>query len=100
MTRGQRIDLGGGFGLEEVVAPPSAFGRSLREINLRAATGVHVLLIRRQEAGGERVVRVPTAEDVIREGDGLVVAGSDEAFERLERLEVELRRRTRSAGES
>ncbi len=84
--RGHRVDLGGGFALEEVVAPPSVFGRSLREINLRARTGVHVLLIR-QRAQAARTVRVPNAEDVIAEGDTLVVAGSFEALESLERLQ-------------
>ena len=84
--RGHRVDLGGGFALEEVVAPPSVFDRNLRDINLRALTGVHVLLIRRGGARGNDV-RVPNADDVIREGDALVVAGSFESLERLERLQ-------------
>jgi len=87
---GQRVDLGGGFTLSEVVAPPTVFGRSLRELNLRARTGVHVLLIRHRMPDGSRIVRVPAAEDVISEGDALVVAGSASALEALERVELEL----------
>jgi CIC family chloride channel protein len=86
--RGGRVDLGGGFALEEVVAPPSVFDRTLRDINLRALTGVHVLLIRRRGLGAHGSdVRVPNADDVIREGDALVVAGSFEALERLQSLQ-------------
>jgi CIC family chloride channel protein len=86
MHRGQEVDLGGGYVLKEVVAPASALDRSLRDINLRAHTGVHVLLIRVRGAisGSSAEVRVPQPDDVIREGDSLVVAGSRDAFERLE----------------
>jgi len=89
--QGRRVDLGSGFALQEAVAPPAAFDRSLRDVNLRARTGVHVLLMRRR-LPGEREARVwvPTAEDVVREGDALVVAGSNEALDRLERFELPL----------
>ncbi|MCZ6782922.1 MAG: chloride channel protein, partial [Proteobacteria bacterium] len=75
VQHGQQVDLGGGFALREVVAPPSTFDRSLRELNLSARTGVHVLLIRRHSPLAATEVRVPSSTDIIREGDTLVVAG-------------------------
>jgi CIC family chloride channel protein len=81
---GQSIDLGGGFLLLEVMAPAAGVGRSLRDLDLRARTGVQVLLIR--EAGRAGRVRVPTADDVLLEGSRLVVAGTLEGLERLDRI--------------
>jgi hypothetical protein len=88
LHRGGEVDLGDGFSLREVAAPAHVFGRSLAELDLRARTGVHVLLIRRGDARGGHTdaVSVPSARDVIREGDALVIAGSREAFEKLDAL--------------
>ena len=56
---------------------------TLSQLNLRARTGAHVLLLRRHGATGDDAALVPTADDVIEEGDTLVVAGSGEALEKL-----------------
>jgi Trk K+ transport system NAD-binding subunit len=83
---GQRIDLGAGLLIEEVVAPPRLIGRTLRELDLRRDIGVHVLLLRGLggESGG--AVRVPGPDELIRAGDRLVVAGTAADLARLERL--------------
>lgn len=81
--QGGRIDLGGGFALQQITAPPSAFGRSLRDLELRRQLGVQVLLIRAMRSGA---VRVPGSDDLVMEGDALVVAGSAEAIDSLQRL--------------
>jgi CIC family chloride channel protein len=81
---GQSIDLGGGFLLVEVTVPAAGVGRSLRDLDLRARTGVQVLLIR--ESGRAGAVRVPAADDILREGGRLVVAGSVESLARLDGL--------------
>jgi CIC family chloride channel protein len=80
---GQLVDLGGGYALQEMIAPHYSLGKSLSQLNLRARTGAHVLLLRRHGATGDDAARVPTADDVIEEGDTLVVAGSGEALEKL-----------------
>ena len=51
--------------------------------HLRKRTGVHVLLMRRHGQRGDSQARVPSADDVIQEGDTLVVAGSTESLEQL-----------------
>ena len=88
---GQRVDLGSGYSLQEILAPHHALGKSLSQLDLRARTGVHVLLMRRRgsESGAPSNARVPGAHDVIEEGDILVVAGSNESLEQLEHLLAE-----------
>ena len=51
-------------------------GKTLAELNLRGATGATVLALTRGEVG----VGVPTADEVLREGDVLALAGSREAI--------------------
>lgn len=83
VAQGGRIDLGGGFELQQITAPPSAFDRSLHDLDLRRRLGVQVLLIRSMRSGS---VRVPGSDDLVIEGDALVVAGTAEAIDALQRL--------------
>ncbi|MFQ5699439.1 MAG: chloride channel protein [Myxococcota bacterium] len=79
----RQVDLGGGFVLEESLAPASFVGRTLGELQLRQRGGVQVVLIRGPGRNGS--VRVPTADDRICEGDQLVLAGPRDAVERMRR---------------
>lgn len=64
---------------EPVVLEPgsAAAGKTLAQLDLRGLTGATVLAIIR----GEHGVQVPTADQVLREGDVLVLAGTHEAVE-------------------
>jgi CIC family chloride channel protein len=86
VQKGQTVDLGGGYALREIMVPNHCLNQSLRELSLRERTGVQVLLLRRARklAPRARAVRVPGADDVLLEGDTLVVAGELEALRRLE----------------
>jgi CIC family chloride channel protein len=84
--RGHDVDLGGGYVLAEVDVPPAFAGRSLRELDLRARSGVQVLLVRGR-AGGSDAVRVPAPDDRVQIGDVLVIAGPAAVVERIERGE-------------
>lgn len=53
-----------------------ALGKSLAELNLRGITGATVLAITRGETGF-----VPTAQEILQEGDILALAGSHDATE-------------------
>ena len=80
----RRVDLGGGYVLEERLAPAKFAGKTLRELDLRNRGGVQVLLIR---SGDEsRGIRVPGPDDRIEHEDHLVVAGPRPEVENLERL--------------
>jgi len=74
-------------GLGELVAVrlesrSAATGRTLAELNLRGLTGATVLAITRAEGS----VVVPSADDVLREGDVLALAGTREAIEQARLL--------------
>ncbi|KFA86761.1 cation:proton antiporter [Archangium violaceum] len=58
-------------------ASSPAVGQSLAQLNLRGMTGATVLAIQRDD--GEAVV--PTAQEVLREGDVLALAGTHEAID-------------------
>ncbi len=57
-------------------------GRTLAQIDLRGATGATVLAIARSQAG----VVAPGADELLRAGDVLALAGSHEAVEAAQRL--------------
>ena len=53
--------------------------------DIAAATGVHVVLLRKREPDDAGpAIRVPTADDRIDEGDRLVVSGTKSAVESLD----------------
>lgn len=84
-SKGQQVELGGGYVLQEIAPPPRYFGRSLRQLDIGATTGVQVVLLRKRDTHGDRAaLRVPTADDSIEEGDRLVVAGSRAAVDLLD----------------
>ena len=84
--RGQQVELGGGYVLRDLQPPPRFVGHSIRELDIQATTGVHVVLIREgsSESGGG-AIRVPTPDDRIGERDRLVVSGTRAAVEALDR---------------
>jgi Trk K+ transport system NAD-binding subunit len=88
LGRGRTVDLGGGYSLREITASSQMVGHSLRELGLRERTGVQVLLVRpaKSRPGDASAVRVPAAEDQLKEGDTLVIASSAEGLSRLENL--------------
>jgi CIC family chloride channel protein len=85
--RVRQVDMGNGYVVEEIIAPRSFVGRTLRELDVRARYGVQVIFMRRRAAGdGAFDLRVPTADDVVEEGDGLIVAGPKAAADAVESL--------------
>lgn len=82
-SKGQQVELGGGYVLQEIQPPHRYLGRSIRELDIAATTGVHVILLRKRRP---QSVRVPTADDTIDEGDRLVVAGTVAAVESLDTI--------------
>lgn len=70
------------FSLVELTAGREMSGRTLRQLNLRARYGVNVLMIKK----GQEATYLPLADEVVNEGDVLVVAGRNEALTRFERV--------------
>ncbi|MGD2278575.1 MAG: TrkA C-terminal domain-containing protein, partial [Candidatus Omnitrophota bacterium] len=74
--------------------PPDEFiGKSLRELNVRAAYGVNVIAIKKtvkttkegKPCEEERIDITPQADDLITKGDILVVFGANEKIEALKK---------------
>ncbi len=86
---GQTVDLGDGHQLREIMAPPHVVGRSLRRLGLRERVGVQVLLVRSKKPEGETQLRVPHGDDVLVEGDAVIVAGTTEALDMLDALSAQ-----------
>ena len=84
-SKGQQVALGGGYVLQEIQPPPRFFGKTIRELGIAANTGVHIVLLHKLDAHDDRpTIRVPTADDLIEEGDRLVVSGTKNAVEGLD----------------
>jgi len=73
------LDVAPNYGVSKLVPPKHFLGKSLDELNLRSRFGIMVLIIVR----GQEIILTPARDEVIREGDVLVVAGRDEQLERL-----------------
>jgi CIC family chloride channel protein len=86
--KGKTVDLGDGYQLREIIAPPHMFGRSLMELAIRERTGVQVLLVRASQASarGHKALRVPNPTDRLEEGQTLIVAGTADGLEALEAM--------------
>ncbi|MDK2821354.1 MAG: trk/ktr system potassium uptake protein [Clostridia bacterium] len=74
------IELSPDYSILELVAPKRVVGKTLGEINLRAKHGVNVMAIKRN---GE-IIAAPGADDVVREGDILVLIGSNRDLKGLQ----------------
>ena len=73
------MELSPGYSVVEIVAPGSMVGRTLKDLDLRRKSGVNVLAIKHNN----EVNPVPQGDDVIRDGDTLIVTGKDEDIDTL-----------------
>jgi trk system potassium uptake protein len=67
------------FGIARVVPPPAFVGRALKELDLVGRLQLTPIALRRSD----RVVVNPSRDEVIRQGDELILVGRDEGFVRL-----------------
>lgn len=93
------IDLAEGYSLVETEAPQSWWGVGLKDLGLRTKFDVNLVAIKRQVAapvqdeGDEsapekpapEIISVPRPDDLIQEGDLLMLVGSHEAIDKLPR---------------
>ena len=76
------IELSADYGIIEVPAPKSWFGKSLKELDIRAKLGVNILAIKR----GKEINVSPSAEFRIEEKNILLVLGDTAALEKVQKL--------------
>jgi len=78
------VYLSEGFSMIEF-APPSAWnGKTLVELKIRNTYNVQVIMIK--DVMSDNVVAVPGADYVVKESDILVLVGTEEDLEKLEKL--------------
>jgi trk system potassium uptake protein TrkA len=78
------IPLAEEFDLVQVGPPREFIGKTLRDLNLRAKYGVHVIAIR--ELVPENFVLVPPAGFVIKDSDILIMLGKSEDLKKIKAL--------------
>jgi trk system potassium uptake protein TrkA len=88
------IDISDDHTISEVIVGEDFVGKSIRALNLRAIYGVNIVGIRKRipevtDEGEnifvEKYVDFPAPEDIIEEGDVLVMVGSDKTIGDMER---------------
>jgi len=75
-TQSKSFDIGTGYKIMEVEAPAPFLDKSLKELNLKAVHRIDILLIKRKYP--PQTIPIPSAEEVIKKGDILVLAGLTE----------------------
>jgi trk system potassium uptake protein TrkA len=75
------LEVSNEVGVVEVVAPPSFWGHTLAETDLRQRYGLNAMAVRR----GDELIVIPSGDFGIEENDVLVVLGKLEDAERLTR---------------
>ncbi len=84
--KGRKVEVGDGYVVEELRAPRAFIGRTLRELDIPGRYGAHVIFIRSRRGADGTHLRVAQANERVREGDSLIVAGLKEGAARLRRL--------------
>jgi len=75
------VDIGKGYRIMEMDAPRSFWDKNLKELNLKALYRVDILLIKRMYP--PQTITLPSAEEAIKKGDLLVIAGHSENIDKL-----------------
>ncbi len=81
--RVRQVVVGDGYVIQEIPAPHSFIGKTVRRLAIRPRFGVQVIFIRNRHEDGSRHLDVPHPDTEIGEGDALIIAGTKEAADRL-----------------
>lgn len=80
----ERLVFAENHSIAEIKAPPLFIGKTLKDLGVRAKFGVVVAAIKKET--GNKINIAPSADDVIVEGDRLVVVGHDDNIDRLKKV--------------
>ncbi|MGH9629241.1 MAG: potassium channel family protein [Bryobacteraceae bacterium] len=80
------LPLLSGYSIAEIDAPPEFVGKSLAELALRNNLRVQLIAIQNRKGEDRRINIVPRAEDVIQEGDLLILLGEDKDLDRVREI--------------
>lgn len=77
----EHIDLSENHSMMEIVPPSDFIGKTVGQIGVRSKYGVNIIGIKKKD----EMNIVPTAKDIINEGDSLIVVGSNEDIEKMKK---------------
>jgi trk system potassium uptake protein TrkA len=78
------MELSGEYAIAEIQPPKAWLGKDLKTLNVRARYGVSVLSIIGKGSGNVRMS--PGAEDVVAQGDTVMIMGKHADLDRLQKL--------------
>jgi len=78
------IPLGDGMSIIEIATPEKFVGKSLGDLDLRNKYGVLVLVVK--ELVPDKVVMIPTATQVLKDSDILLILGKDEDLGKIKKM--------------
>lgn len=78
------IELSPDYSIVEISAIPQWTGKTLRELNLRSRYSINIMAIKRDND----INVTPGADDIIDEGDVLVVIGGTEELNKIEKIKA------------
>ena len=73
-----------GYGVSKLVAPAAMAGKSLGDLHLKGPAGLTIVLLAR----GTQLILSPGRDEVVREGDLLVIAGEDARIETMDPIQT------------
>ncbi|HWI61869.1 MAG TPA: TrkA family potassium uptake protein [Symbiobacteriaceae bacterium] len=76
------IELSPEYTIMEMVVPAKMVGKTIRDLNLRARYGINIMALETAEG----INAGPAATDILREGDVMILLGSNDSVRRLERM--------------
>lgn len=71
-------EIGAGYKIMEIEAPPIFWGKTLKQLNLKALYRIDVLLIKRKYP--PQTITIPSADETIKQGDLLIIAGLEDSL--------------------
>jgi trk system potassium uptake protein TrkA len=86
------IEVAPGYNISEIEPPPEIIGKSIEEAQVRPKYGIEIIAIKSKRPAldksgdsklEEEVKVVPKADEVIKEGDTIIVIGSEENLHNL-----------------
>jgi len=74
-------DIGKGFQITEIDAPASFWGKSLKELKLKAQHRIDILLIKRKSP--LQTITLPSADEIIKKEDTLILVGHEDNIKKI-----------------
>ncbi len=74
-----------GYGISIVAAPAAMAGKSLSDLNLKGIRGLSIVLLAR----GSQVILSPSRDELVQQGDLLVLAGRDDGIEMIGQMGIQ-----------